>query len=124
LYLCFAAYPIVFQKGHGWNAGVGGLAFLGMVVGMLSGVLIIIFENKRYSRIHKATGGFAPPETRLPTVIFGGVIAVVGLAWFAATATPSIHWIVPILAGLPFGAGFLLIFMSCMNYLLVSMPQE
>ncbi|KAK5248417.1 hypothetical protein LTR40_011744, partial [Exophiala xenobiotica] len=31
LYLCFAAFPIVFQQGHGWNAGVGGLAFLGIM---------------------------------------------------------------------------------------------
>lgn len=117
LYLCFAAYPIVFQEGHGWNAGVGGLAFIGMLVGIFVGVAIIIYDNRRYIRIHRETGGFAPPETRLPTVILGGVIAIVGLAWFAATTSPSVHWIVPILAGVPFGAGFLLIFMSCMNYL-------
>lgn len=117
LYLCFAAYPIVFQKGHGWNAGVGGLAFMGILVGIFVGVAIIIYDNKRYTRIHRETGGFAPPETRLPPVILGGVIAIVGLAWFAATTSPGVHWIVPILAGVPFGAGFLLIFMSCMNYL-------
>ncbi|KIW38363.1 uncharacterized protein PV06_09336 [Exophiala oligosperma] len=120
LYLCFAAYPIVFQEGHGWNAGVGGLAFIGMLVGIFVGVAIIIYDNRRYIRIHRETGGFAPPETRLPTVILGGVIAIVGLAWFAATTSPSVHWIVPILAGVPFGAGFLLIFMSCMNYLIDS----
>lgn len=117
LYLCFAAYPIVFQQGHGWNAGIGGLAFVGILVGMFIGIAVIIFDNRRYSQIHKETGGFAPPETRLPTAILGGIIAVIGLAWFAATATPSIHWVVPILAGVPFGTGFLLVFMSCMNYL-------
>ncbi|EXJ90463.1 hypothetical protein A1O1_03566 [Capronia coronata CBS 617.96] len=120
LYLCFAAFPIVFQEGRGWNAGVGGLAFLGMMVGLFIGIAIIVYDNKRYLRLHKATGGFAPPESRLPPVILGGVFAIVGLAWFAATTSPSVHWIVPILAGVPFGTGFLLIFMACANYLIDS----
>ncbi|OAP61372.1 hypothetical protein AYL99_03575 [Fonsecaea erecta] len=120
LYLCFAAFPIIFQQGYGWNAGEEGLAFLGIMLGILSGVGLIILDNKRYARIHAAHGGFAPPEARLPPVIVGGVVTVVGLAWFAATADPSIHFIVPILAGVPFGIGFILIFMSCVNYLIDS----
>ncbi|EXJ80912.1 hypothetical protein A1O3_07200 [Capronia epimyces CBS 606.96] len=120
LYLCFAAFPIVFQEGHGWNAGQGGLAFLGIMVGLFIGIGIIIFDNKRYRRLHEATGGFAPPESRLPPVMLGGVLAIIGLAWFAATTSPGVHWIVPILAGVPFGTGFLLIFMACSNYLIDS----
>ncbi|KAJ5907677.1 hypothetical protein N7495_000359, partial [Penicillium taxi] len=34
LYMMFAAFPIVFQEVRGWNEGVGGLAFLGVLVGM------------------------------------------------------------------------------------------
>lgn len=34
LYLCFAAFPIVYQEKRGWSQGVGGLAFLGVTVGM------------------------------------------------------------------------------------------
>ncbi|KIX96704.1 uncharacterized protein Z520_07423 [Fonsecaea multimorphosa CBS 102226] len=120
LYLCFAAFPIIFQQGYGWNAGEEGLAFLGILLGTLIGVGVIIFDNKRYTRIHHAHGGFAPPEARLPPVILGGVITIVGLAWFAATADPSVHFIVPILAGVPFGIGFILIFMQCTNYLIDS----
>ncbi len=117
LYLFFAAFPIVFQEGYGWNAGEGGLAFLGILTGNLLAVGIIILDNKRYIRISNAHNGFAPPESRLPPVIYGGVITIVGLAWFAATADPSVHFIVPILAGIPFGIGFILIFMCCSNYL-------
>lgn len=117
LYLCFAAFPIVFQEGRGWNSGEGGLAFLGIMVGMFIGVCLVVFDNKRYIRLHRAAGGFAPPESRLPLVIVGGLSSIVGLAWFAATTSPGVHWIVPILAGVPFGIGFLLIFISCTNYL-------
>ncbi|KAK4945619.1 hypothetical protein LTR10_015238 [Elasticomyces elasticus] len=120
LYLCFAAFPIVFQEGRGWSAGIGGLPFLGIMVGMFIGVLTIILDNRRYSRLHDELGGFVPPEVRLPPCIIGGVFTIIGLAWLAATTSPSIPWIVPILAGVPFGTGFLLIFMSCTNYLIDS----
>lgn len=33
------------------------------------------------------------------------------------TSFMSIHWVVPLLAGLPFGIGLLLIFMALLNYL-------
>lgn len=42
---------------------------------------------------------------------------VVALFWLGWTARASIHWIVPMLAGLPFGIGFLFIFMALLNYL-------
>ena len=41
-----------------------------------------------------------------------------GLFVFAWTAVPtSIHWIVPVLATIPFGVGMLLVFLSTTNYL-------
>ena len=90
---------------------------MGILVGVFIGVAIIVYDNKRYARIHKQSGGFAPPESRLPPVIIGGALIVIGLAWFSATASPSIQWAVPIAAGIPFGTGFLLVFMGCTNYL-------
>jgi hypothetical protein len=38
------------------------------------------------------------------------------LFWLGWTARADIHWIVPILSALPFGVGFLLIFMALINY--------
>lgn len=87
------------------------------MTGVLLGIAYITYDNRRYVRIHRETGGFAPPETRLPPVIIGGVFAIVGLAWFAATASPDVLFIVPILAGIPFGLGFMMIFLACTNYL-------
>ncbi|GFZ48386.1 hypothetical protein JCM24511_06134 [Saitozyma sp. JCM 24511] len=37
LYLFFTAFPIVFQQNRGWTGGTGGLAFLGIGVGLLIG---------------------------------------------------------------------------------------
>lgn len=44
------------------------------------------------------------------------VLKVIALFWLGWTARPDIHWIVPVLSALPFGIGFLSIFMSLLNY--------
>lgn len=41
---------------------------------------------------------------------------VISLFWLGWTAHPSVPWIVPVLSALPFGVGFLLIFMALINY--------
>ncbi|QIW99200.1 hypothetical protein AMS68_004718 [Peltaster fructicola] len=119
LYMLFGAFPIVYQQERGWSAGIGGLAFLGVMVGMIGAVLYtIVYDNKRYAAISDKNSGFAPPEARLPACMLGGILIPVGLFWFAWTNSPSIHWIVSILAGVPFGFGMVLVFLSLMNYLI------
>ena len=120
LYMMFAAFPIVFQQGRGWNAGVGGLAFCGVAVGMLIMVGYSMYDNKRYAAVSDAHGGMAPPEARLPPAILGSVLLPVGLFWFAWTNGPEIHWIVPIIGSAFFAGGLVLVFLSLMNYLIDS----
>jgi multidrug resistance protein len=118
LYMLFAAFPIVFQQERGWNEGVGGLSFLGVLVGMLIAFTVSSFDNKRYVRVAKKHGGFAPPETRLPVTILGGIAIPIGLFWFAWTSYPWIHWFPSVAAGAPFGFGMVLVFLGLMNYLI------
>lgn len=120
LYMCFSAFPIVYQQQRGWSPGIGGLAFLGVAVGMLLAVAYSIFANRRYSKISDEYNGFAPPEARLPLCMVGSVAVPIGLIWFAWTNYPSIHWIVSIIATAPFGFGMVLIFLGIMNYLIDS----
>lgn len=88
LYMCFGAFPIVYQQGRGWSPGVGGLAFLGVAIGMLIGVTYSIFDNKRYARIEDEHDGEAPPEARLPPVMVGSIALPIGLFWFAWVRSP------------------------------------
>jgi len=118
LYMCFGAFPIVYQQGRGWSPGIGGLAFLGVAVGMLGAVAYSIWDNKRYGKVSDANAGFAPPEARLPLCMVGSIAVPIGLFWFAWTNYPSIPWIVSIMAGAPFGFGMVLIFLGIMNYLI------
>ncbi|TQV95218.1 multidrug resistance protein [Cordyceps javanica] len=121
LYLCFAAFPIVFQLGRGWGPGIGGLAFIGIAVGMVSATLYAIFDNRRYRRVAATyPKGVAPPEERLPPAILGSVLLPVGLFWFAWTNGPEIHWAVSIVGSAFFAAGILLVFLALLNYLIDS----
>ncbi|KAG5951472.1 hypothetical protein E4U53_003022 [Claviceps sorghi] len=120
LYMLFGAFPIVYQQHRGWNQGVGGLAFMGIMVGMLFAIAYTIPSNNRYIATQKKHGGVAAPEARLPPGIVGSIALPIGLFWFAWTNSASIHWIASVLAGVPFGFGMVLIFLSGLNYLIDS----
>jgi hypothetical protein len=84
LYMLFGSYPIVYQQQRGWSEGIGGLAFIGVTLGVLFAIAYSIsFDHKRYQKVTEDSGGFAPPEARLHGVIVGGCILPLGLFWFA-----------------------------------------
>ncbi|GKT53134.1 fluconazole resistance protein 1 [Colletotrichum tofieldiae] len=108
LYMLFAAFPIVFQRHRGWSPGIGGLAFLGVAVGMIVAVIYTGFDSRRYLK------------ARLPPSMVGACLLPIGLFWFAWTNGPEIHWIVSIIASGFFAAGLVLVFLSLLNYLIDS----
>lgn len=118
LYMLFGAFPIVYEIHRGWNQGVSGLAFLGVMVGMLAAIAYSIPENNRYGKLLEKNGGYSPPESRLPPCMLASLALPAGLFWFAWTNSPSIHWMVSIAAGVPFGFGMVLVFLSVFNYLI------
>ncbi|KAG5927649.1 hypothetical protein E4U53_002832 [Claviceps sorghi] len=124
LYMCFAAFPIVFQspypRGWGWKPGVGGLSFVGIAAGMMISTIGTIWDNARYARLAAKHGGQAPPECRLPPALLGAVLLPVGLFWFAWTNGTNVHWAVPIVGSGVFAAGLVLVFLSLTNYLIDS----
>ncbi|KAJ5404804.1 hypothetical protein N7465_006088 [Penicillium sp. CMV-2018d] len=120
LYMLFAAYPIVFQEVRGWSEGIGGLAFLGILVGMVMAVIYTFPENFRYAKKCSQTTDRLAPELRLPPSMVGGIALPIGLFWFAWTNSPNIHWMASVAAGAPFGFGMVLVFLSVFNYLIDS----
>ena len=68
--------------------------------------------------------GKVPPEAMVSVVCIAAVLAPVGELWFAWTCVPPVHWIWPILAGIPFGAGNTAVFIYASNYLAHSYGSE
>ncbi|KAL8290169.1 hypothetical protein RQP46_003108 [Phenoliferia psychrophenolica] len=123
LYGMFGGFAIVFEGGRHWKGGPAGLAFIGIGIGMMSGIVVNFFANKLYVRKLEANHGQPlPPEARLPLCIIGGISLPIGLFWFAWTVNPAIHWSVCIIGSAPFGFGMVLVFLSMSNYLVRGFP--
>ncbi|KAJ5608711.1 hypothetical protein N7528_009278 [Penicillium herquei] len=118
LFLCFVAYPIVFEQLRGWTPGLAGLAYCGIGTGTAIAVSIEPLIRRIIQRHPKdPVTGRPAPEAAVFAVCVGSIMIPIGEFWFAWTARPPVHWICPILAGLPFGFGNGLVFIYATNYL-------
>ncbi|KAF3481214.1 polyamine transporter 3 [Arthroderma uncinatum] len=118
-FMYFQTYPIIFQRMYHMNPGVAGLMYLPIGVGVALALGLFYYWD---NFLHRAKLRHAPWSSveeyrRLPLAGVGGPLFVVALLWLGWTASPNIHWSVPMFSGIPFGAGFLLIFIAMINYL-------
>ncbi|KAH7325068.1 major facilitator superfamily domain-containing protein [Stachybotrys elegans] len=119
LYLGFVAYPIVFRQERHFSPGQTGLAFLGIGVGTIFAIvsepLIRKFIN---AQPRNSETGKVEPESVAMIMAVGSVATCIGQLGFAWTCLPvTIHPIVPILFGIPFGLGNTLSFIYGANYM-------
>ena len=77
-----------------------------------------ILTSSHYRRSRRIwQGREAPPEEFLLTGQLGAIVVPASLYFLAFTTYRHVHWIVPIIASVGFGIGFLLCFTSTFNYL-------
>ncbi|KAI5122575.1 hypothetical protein M0805_004792 [Coniferiporia weirii] len=120
IYLLFEAYPIVFQEGHGFSAGAGGLMFIPVFLGGCIGVIIyLIVYNPRYERLmEEYKPNKVPPENRLDIAIIAAPVFAIAFFWFGWTSYPSISYWAPMLSGLAMGLSVVFIFLALFNYMI------
>ncbi|KAK6068699.1 major facilitator superfamily transporter [Seiridium cupressi] len=118
LFLLFAAYPIVYQQVRGWPQGIASLPFLAIALGIVISLFYVaLFDQKRYAKLVDKYQGMVPPEARLPPAMLGSVALPIGLFWFAWSNDPSTFWLISVSAGVFFGFGMVLLYMSLTNYI-------
>ncbi|KAH8430863.1 MFS transporter [Aspergillus melleus] len=123
MYALLGAYPVVFQGVYGMSIGVGGLAFIGLIIGELVGGVYILFLQSSYARKLAANGDKPIPEWRLPPAIVGAVAFTGGMFWFGwAGYKASTHWMAPVASGVLTGFGIFCIFLQCFNYIVDCYP--
>ncbi|KAI1413111.1 bicyclomycin resistance protein [Hypoxylon sp. FL1857] len=128
LYLMFTTITEVFQEYYHFTTSTVGLAFLGLGVGSMIGILLFSGTSDKYIQKRaakadaaaQAAGGVKmglKPEYRLPLLPLGAVLIPAGLFIYGWTASYKVHWIAPIIGTAVVGVGNLIVFMSIQMYL-------
>jgi len=120
VYLTFQAFPVIFQGHHGFNMQMTGLSFCGIGAGMVIGLCTQPIWNRINANLRIKHNGNPPLEGWLLAGMAGAVCIPISLFWLAFTTYPSVHWIVPILASVPFGTGVYFALNSVFTYLVVA----
>ncbi|KAF8589941.1 MFS general substrate transporter [Ramaria rubella] len=118
LYAQFVAFPIVFQEHRHFSPGDSGLAFLGIALGQWIGIASTPLQNRLYWRAMAKGGGKVLPEARLYGAVVTSMALPLGMFWFAWTSPPSFPAVLPVLSGIPFGLGTILIIINFNAYLM------
>ena len=116
LYLDFTAYLVIFRQTRHWSEGIAGLSFIGIGLGMAIATASSPWINKIHGASVIKLGG-PKPEARLPHLVFLSWLIPMALFWFGWTANPPTHWAICIAAGVPFGIGFVTLFLGTNAYL-------
>jgi multidrug resistance protein len=124
LYMFFVAYPIVFQEGKGYSAGITGLMFIPIAIGVAMSAVCAPAVNRHYMKMVHKYNGKPPAEVRLIPMMFGCWLIPIGLFIFAWTSYKRLTWVGPCLGGWPVGFGFLFLYNSANNYLVDSYQHQ
>lgn len=122
-YSFFECYPLVYIQMYGFNLGELGLTFLTIIVGCLIGIAIYCSYQYWYLEPDIKANGLRAQEHRLVPAMFAVVLLPAGMFWFAWTAEPKIHWIVPTIGMTLFPIGAFILFQCIFMYLPLTYPQ-
>ncbi|OAA53230.1 Major facilitator superfamily domain, general substrate transporter [Cordyceps fumosorosea ARSEF 2679] len=124
LYLFFTTITSVFTTQYGFSTGLAGLAYLGIGMGFLVGLVIIGSTNDgMVMKLAARNGGKMEPEMRLPMMTIFACILPISFFWYGWTADKHVHWIVPIIGMFPFGTGMMGVFMPVQTYVIDCYPK-
>ncbi|KAL4779197.1 MFS general substrate transporter [Aspergillus varians] len=120
-YMSFQAYPIIFQEIHHMSPGICGLAYLPIGAGCLLFLPVFWLYDNYLVRLERQQKPWFVKNKReyirLPLACLGGPLFAISLFWLGWSARTDIHFAAPLLAGIPFGFGFICIFIALMNHL-------
>lgn len=115
------AYPFIFGRVHGFNYGLQGLSFMGLVIGLCLCTCTAPYIYRHYrDAIYKSPTKTLPPERRLIQAMLFGWCIPVSLFWMAWTSRTDISVWGPLIASVLTGLGILSVFISCCQYIIDS----
>jgi MFS family permease len=121
LFMLFTTFPTVFEEQYHFSAGVSGLAYLGVGIGMAVSLGVYATVS---DKLQNALGDSPKPEGRLKPMMWVMPAVPVGIFWYGWAAETQTHWIVPIIGTSFFGFGFLWVIMPTQLYLVDAFGPE
>ncbi|KIW80838.1 hypothetical protein Z517_07455 [Fonsecaea pedrosoi CBS 271.37] len=121
LFLLFTTFPTVFEEQYHFSAGVSGLSYLGVGIGMILSLALFATMS---DKLQKALGDSPKPEGRLKPMMWVMPTVPVGIFWYGWAAEKQAHWIVPIIGTSFFGFGLLWVIMPTQLYLVDAFGPE
>lgn len=117
VYLFFVAFPYIFETVYEFKLYQVGLAYLGLIVGLLIGSVVSpIVSTRSMNRLAEKNGGRIIPEFRFFSVKVGIFITPIGLFILGWTSYSHVHWIGPIIGSAIFGFGTVFVFNGIFGY--------
>ncbi|GAA5925312.1 hypothetical protein JCM3775_006420 [Rhodotorula graminis] len=116
LYMFFSAFSTVYRP-YGFSTQIVGLTYIPLGIGIIIGSLCHPIWAGFYRRKTEQLGRRPPPEEHLRKGLYGVVLCPISLFWFAFTTYTSVHWIVSLIATVPFGIGLVWSFQAVFVYL-------
>ncbi|KAJ4291968.1 hypothetical protein N0V90_009866 [Kalmusia sp. IMI 367209] len=111
-YIYFQSFPLIFVDIYHFNAGEEGLTFLPIGVGAIISAIFYLAWDFILRRAQAANKPWSRNEEmrRLPLACIAGPFFVISSFWLSWTARADVHWMVPCLASMLFGMGYLCLF--------------
>ena len=123
-YSFFEVFPFVYVDMYHFNEGQTGLAFLSIMVGCGTSLLVYWWYLARWVNPEIIrTGEMGVPERRLIPSLYASILLPIGLFIFAWTARPDVHWIGTMIGLVLFSFGIFIVIQCLFIYLPMVYPQ-
>lgn len=113
--LLFATFPTVFEAEYHWRVSFTGLAYIGVAVGCVVGVVTFAKLSDKLLTRNGHNGG---PEQRLILMMWTAPMLSIGLFIYGWTTKYRVHWIVPIIATSICGLGLVTVGSCAQAYMI------
>ncbi|KAJ7457263.1 MFS polyamine transporter [Mycena galericulata] len=118
LYLLFFAFPIAFAEIRGFSAGLTGVTFISIIIGICIALALMPLQEKIYRNV-TINGSF--PEARLFPMLLGALVLPFALFIFAFTGAYAwVNFMGPCVAGAVFGFSMILLYVAANSYIVDS----
>lgn len=116
-FLLISTNSMNFQKVHHFPATTSHCTFLAILAGFICGGVILVGFGFNMAQIAKKIRGPPPPEALLRPMMIGVFFLPAGCFMYGWSLYPHVHWIVPCVGLGLVGAGFALVFVVSLAYI-------